>query len=577
LAHHLVSLGVGPEVLVALCTERTLDRVVGIVGVLKAGGAYVSFDPTYPKERLAFLLADARAPVLLTERRFVDLLPESGATRICLDADWSSVAGAEDHPPPSGATSENLAYVVYTSGSTGKPKGVEIPHAGLMNLVRWHQVLYGVRPEDRATQIASPAFDASIWELWPYLAAGASVHIPDEEVRLSSPDMVRWWSTAGITLAYLMTPLAEGVLEETIPADLPLAVRSLIIGGDRLHRGPDPTVGFRLMNHYGPAEYTVTATVVAVPPLAADGEPAGAPSIGRPVDNTQIFLLAPDHEQVPVGVAGELYVAGVGIARGYLRRPELTAEKFLPNPFSAEPGARMYRTGDLVRYLPDGDMDFLGRIDHQVKVRGFRIELGEIEAALAQHAEIREAAVVLREDLATGQGLVAYITPRNGGVPPAGELKAFLKERLPAYMVPAYFHVLERLPLSANGKVDRRVLPAPELPPEAAYTAPLDPLEAMVAEIWSETLGLLRVGRDDNFFDLGGHSVLMIQMRNKLQSRLGREVAMLDLFRHPTLSELAVFLRSGAAARPAFVSPGRGRERLAGAERLKQRLGRRPA
>ncbi|HYV80007.1 MAG TPA: condensation domain-containing protein, partial [Streptosporangiaceae bacterium] len=284
LAHHLRTLGVGPEVLVALCTERTPERVIGIVAVLKAGGAYVSLDPTYPKERLAFLLEDAQAPVLLTESRFLATLPDTGATVICLDQDWESlIAGDESRAPASGVGPDNLAYVVYTSGSTGRPKGVEIPHAGLMNLVRWHQDLYGVRPEDRGTQIASPAFDASIWELWPYLAGGASVYIPDEETRLSSPGMLRWWAEEEITLAYLMTPLAEGVLEEGLPPGLPLPTRALIIGGDRLHHRPVPGVSFRLMNHYGPAEYTVTSTVVPVPPA---GEGSGIPTIGRPVDNT---------------------------------------------------------------------------------------------------------------------------------------------------------------------------------------------------------------------------------------------------------------------------------------------------
>src|SRR6185436_6290491 len=340
LAHHLRTLGVGPEVLVALCTERTPERVIGIAAVLKAGGAYVSLDPTYPKERLAFLLEDARAPVLLTESPFLATLPETGAAVICLDRDWDSIHGDERRAPWSGVGPDNLAYVVYTSGSTGKPKGVEIPRAGLMNLVRWHQDLYGVRPGDRGTQIASPAFDASIWELWPYIAGGASVHIPDEETRLSSPGMLRW-AEEEITLAYLMTPLAEGVLEEGLPPGPPLPTRALIIGGDRLHHRPVPGVSFRLMNHYGPAEYTVTSTVVPVPP---EGEGSGIPTIGRPVDNTWIYILGRRQEPVPVGVHGELYVAGLGLARGYLRRPDLTAEKFVPDPFAAErgePGARM--------------------------------------------------------------------------------------------------------------------------------------------------------------------------------------------------------------------------------------------
>ncbi|HVR98413.1 MAG TPA: amino acid adenylation domain-containing protein, partial [Thermoanaerobaculia bacterium] len=401
LAWHLRGLGVGPEARVAVCLECTLERAVAILGAVKAGGVYVTLDPTYPRERLAFFLEDTGAAVLLTEARFAPLLPETGAPVIRLDADWESIAGDESAPPESGLSSENLAYVVYTSGSTGRPKGVEIPHAGLMNLVRWHQDLYGVRPEDRGTQIASPAFDASVWELWPYLCGGASLHIPDEETRLSPSGMIRWWAEQGITLAYLMTPLAEGVLEEQVPPGLSLRVRALIIGGDRLHRGPDPEMGFRLMNHYGPAEYSVTSTVVEVPPRRHGPAADVLPSIGRAVDNTRIYILDREQRPVPVGVLGELYVAGVGLARGYLRRPDLTAEKFVPDPFAAlrgEPGARMYRTGDLVRWLADGDIDFLGRIDHQVKIRGFRIELGEIEAALDGVPGVRECAVLVRED-----------------------------------------------------------------------------------------------------------------------------------------------------------------------------------
>ncbi|HEV7519213.1 MAG TPA: amino acid adenylation domain-containing protein, partial [Thermoanaerobaculia bacterium] len=539
LAHHLRGRGIGPERLVAICTERTLDRVVGIVAVLKAGGAYVSLDPGYPPERLAFLVADAGAPVLLTEERFVARLPECAAEVFCLDADWGAVEGDEEVGPASGVGPENLAYVVYTSGSTGKPKGVEIPHAGLMNLVRWHQDLYGVSPEDRWTQIASPAFDASIWELWPYLAAGASVHIPDEETRLSPAGMVRWWSAEGITLAYLMTPLAEGVLEEEIPPLLDLQVRALIIGGDRLHRGPDPGVGFRLMNHYGPAEYTVTSTVVEVPPL---GEESGIPTIGRPVDNTEIYILDARQQPIPIGVPGELYVAGLGLARGYLRRPDLTAAKFVPDPWSPEPGARMYRTADLVRYLPDGDMDFLGRLDHQVKLRGLRIELGEIESVLGQHPGVREAAVLAREDRPGDKRLVGYVTPAAEPGPTPAELHGFLAERLPGYMVPAAWVLLGKLPLTANGKVDRRALPAPQGTgsEEAGYLAPHGPVEEVLAGIWEEVLRRERVSVEDDFFALGGHSLLATQVTSRVRRTLGVELPLKVLFESPTVASLAI-------------------------------------
>jgi amino acid adenylation domain-containing protein len=550
LAHFLRFLGVGPEVMVAICTERTLDRVVAIVAVLKAGGAYVSLDPTYPRERLAYLLADSGAPVLLTEERFAPDLPESEARVIRLDADWDRVTGPEAYPPASGAGPENLAYVVYTSGSTGKPKGVAIPHAGLTNLVYWHQGLYGVTAEDRGTQIASPAFDASVWELWPYLAAGACLHVPDEATRLSSAGMIRWWAEEGITLAYLMTPLAEGVLEEVIPEGLDLRVRSLIIGGDRLHRGPAPGVGFRLMNHYGPAEYTVTSTVIEVPPR---GEATGLPTIGRPVDNTRISVLDPRGELAPVGVPGELYVAGIGLARGYHRRPDLTAEKFVPSPWG-EPGERMYRTGDLVRRLPDGDLDFLGRLDHQVKVRGLRIELGEIEAVLGQHLGLREAAVVVREDRPGDRRLVAYVVPASEPSPPSAmplqepELRIFLSERLPAYLVPAAFVFLGALPLTPNGKVDRRALPAPEIGTEEAYVAPRGPVEELLAGIFAELLHRERVGADESFFALGGHSLLAVQALSRVRRAFGVEPPIHRLFEAPTVAGLAHEVEAALAA-----------------------------
>jgi amino acid adenylation domain-containing protein/non-ribosomal peptide synthase protein (TIGR01720 family) len=548
LAHHLQSLGVGPETLVAICMERTLERAVAIVAVLKAGGAYVSLDPTYPRERLAFLLEDAKAPVLLTESRFAAALPETAAVLLRMDEDWPTVHGDDENPPESGVGPDNLSYVVYTSGSTGKPKGVEIPHAGLMNLVRWHQDLYEVKPEDRGTQIASPAFDASIWELWPYFAAGASVHVPDEETRLSSAGMVRWWSEQGITLAYLMTPLAEGVLEEEIPEDLPLHVRALIIGGDRLHRGPSPGVGFRLMNHYGPAEYTVTSTVVEVPP---QGEISGIgiPTIGRPVDNTRIYVLDRRGQPVPVGVPGELYVAGLGLARGYMHRPDMTAEKFVPDPFApqwGETGSRMYRTADLVRRLPDGDLDFLGRLDHQVKIRGLRIELGEIETVLGQHPDLREVAVLVREDRPGDKRLTAYAVPSKPEAPPsAADLRRFLLERLPEYMVPAAFVFLDALPLTSNGKVDRRALPEPSREGEdlTELVAPRDALELELVGIWQSILGRQPIGVRDNFFSLGGHSLLAVRLIAILRQRFQWTVPLAALFQEGTVEGLARVLR----------------------------------
>jgi amino acid adenylation domain-containing protein len=560
LAHRLRRLGVGPESLVALCTGRTPERVVGVVAVLKAGGAYVSLDPTHPPERLAFQLGDAGAAVVLTEGRFAGALPEIGATVVRVDRP-DELAGEDGTAPPwSALLPSNLAYVVYTSGSTGRPKGVMIPHRGLMNLVRWHGRLYGVGPEDRGTQVASPAFDASIWELWPYLAAGSSVHVPDEEVRLSSARMVAWWREQKVTVAYLMTPLAEGVLEEPGEDLRDLATRALIIGGDRLRRRPDPAAAFRLMNHYGPAEYSVTCTVGEV---AARNGHDRVPNIGRTIDNTRIYLLDRKMRPVPVGVPGELYVTGIGLARGYLSRPGLTADRFVPDPMAEEPGACVYRTGDLVRTLPDGELEFLGRLDHQVKLRGLRIELGEIEAVLGQSPDVREAAVLVRERRPGDPQLVAYVVPSDPeGFDPRG-LDAFLADRLPAYMVPSAYSVLPVLPLSPNGKIDRDALPEPDFGSDREFVAPRNPAEEVIAELWRELLGVDRIGVDDDFFALGGHSLLATRLVHRIRDRMEIDLPLRSVFENPTVAGLAravrQWTRGAADATPLLAPVGRGR------------------
>jgi amino acid adenylation domain-containing protein len=531
LAHHLRSLGVRSESRVALFMERSPERVVAVLGVLLAGGAYVSLDPGHPQERLAFQIADAGSPVVLTHDALADRLPDLAAAVavLRLDGELSGIAGREDAPPAVDLLPESLAYVIYTSGSTGMPKGVEIPHRGLSNLVAWHRDLYQVTAADRATLIANPAFDASVWEIWPYLTAGASLHVPDAAVRVTPEALLRWFAAEAITLSFLSTPLGEAMLEEELPADL--ALRAMIVGGDRLHRGVPPGAPFRLVNHYGPTEASVVATFETV-------AEQGVPSIGRPIANLQVYILDRAGQPAPVGVPGELCIAGVGLARGYLARPDLTAEKFQPEPFSGAPGARMYRTGDLARWRRDGKIDFLGRLDHQVKVRGLRIELGEIEAALAAHLGVRDTSVLLREGR-----LVAYLSPAEDEGPPEAELRAFLAERLPEYMVPAAFVILAALPLTANGKVDRKSLAA--LPPpsaDAEPAGPRTPLEAALAAIWAELLGLEKVGVHDNFFELGGHSLLATRMISRLRSALGVDLPLVRLFEAPTVAGLAALL-----------------------------------
>jgi amino acid adenylation domain-containing protein len=582
LAHALRALGVGPEVRVAICAEQSAARVVGVLAVLKAGGAYVSIDPAYPRARIAYLLADAQAAVLLAEERLLARLPETRPRLLPLDG-AADAAGLPGGPMPAAEGAEaaeapavevhpdNLAYIIYTSGSTGMPKGVGVPHRGLVNYVLWFQDVYGLAAGDRGALMASPTFDPSELELWPALAAGASVAVADEEARLSAPHTLRWWADQGITLAFLATPLAEVLLDEEIPGDLQLRLRILSLGGDRLHRAPRPGLPFQVWNLYGPSESTITATREPVPPAAA-GRAAGAPPIGRPIDGTHVYVLDRHRQPVPAGVPGELHVAGVGLARGYLGRPGLTAERFLPDPWGelrGAPGARMYSTGDLVRWLPDGRIDFLGRIDGQVKLRGMRVEPGEIEAVLARHPGVREAAVAVAEGGKAGPRLVGFVVlagreagggegapawgraasaglpAARAGLPALEELKDYLRAELPVHMVPAALVALPALPLTVQGKVDRQALAA-AAPPRgtaaqggARYAAPRTPLEEKLAALMVEVLGVPRVGIHDSFFDLGGHSLLGVRLLSRLQARVGVELPLRRLFEQPTVAGLA--------------------------------------
>jgi amino acid adenylation domain-containing protein/non-ribosomal peptide synthase protein (TIGR01720 family) len=558
LAHRLQKLGVGPGTPVGLCVQRSIDLVLGALAVLKAGGAYLALDPAYPTERLAFMLEDAQAPVLLTQADLHGSLPQSSkgaalpAQVIYLDADRESIA-QPDHVPPCAVTPRNLAYVIYTSGSTGRPKGVPIEHQGLVNLIFWHRRAFAVGETDRATQVAGPGFDASVWEIWPYLTAGASIHVLPDENR-ASPTLLRdWLVSQAITLTFLPTPLAENVLWLEWPDQVPL--RTLLTGGDKLRQYPPPELPFELVNNYGPTEDTVVTTSGRVPPTSSAN--VSAPSIGRPIDNTQVYVLDSHLQPVPIGVPGELHVGGAGLSRGYLGRPELAAGRFIPNPFapleSGSPGdgtgARLYRTGDLVRYLPGGDIEFLGRIDHQVKLRGFRIELGEIEVMLAEHPAVRESVVLVREDTPEDKRLVAYVIPREEVTPTAGELRRFLKARLPEYMLPAAFVMLETFPLTPNGKVNRQALPAPEhsrLDLENPYVPPRTAEEEILAGIWCQILGIEHVGVHDNFFELGGDSILSIQVIARA-NQAGLGLSPRQLFQYPTVAGLAAVAGQGRA------------------------------
>lgn len=419
LAHYLRQQGVGPESLVAVCMERSIETVVALLGILKAGGAYVPLDPAYPETRLAYMIEDARAQVLLTKEALRAKFAGREVAIVALDTEWDRFNGNDESNPTSETLPEHLAYVIYTSGSTGRPKGVEIQHDGLMNLVNWHQSVYNVTPSDRATQLAGPGFDASVWELWPYLSAGASIHIPDQATVNAPLNLLEWLAREQITICFLPTPLAEAVLMEPLPANLNL--RCLLTGGDKLQRSPRKPLPFSFFNHYGPTENTVVATYA---PVDESGKTEAVPPIGRPISNVQAYVLDSQLQPVPVGVPGELYLGGASLARGYLNHSALTAERFGPHPFSKKPGARLYRTGDLVKFQPDGNIEFLGRVDQQVKVRGFRIELGEIEATLRQHPAVRDAVAMVREDASGEKRLIAYVAQESEGQRVESDLSA---------------------------------------------------------------------------------------------------------------------------------------------------------
>jgi amino acid adenylation domain-containing protein len=506
LARRLRELGVGPEVRVGVCLERSPELVVSVLAVLEAGGAYVALDPSHPGERLAFELADSGARAVVTRLDLPGAVSPDEEPRSAVSLD-----GPEPLP-------ENLAYVIYTSGSTGRPKGVELTHGGLRNLVAWHVRAFGLTASDRSALVAGAGFDASVWEVWPALCAGASLRVVPETVR-TSPEAVRdWLVEQGITVTFLPTPLAEAVLGLEWPES---ALRVLLTGGDRLHRAPSPAIPFTLVNNYGPTEGTVVATSGAVAP---GGD--RAPSVGRPIDGAGAFVVDRELLPVPPGVPGELLVGGAGLARGYAGRPDLTAASFIPDGLSGREGERLYRTGDLVRFLPGGELEFLGRIDHQVKVRGYRIELGEIETALARHPAVREAAV-----LAVDGNLVAYVASE------ASDLAEFLGRSLPDYMVPAAFVRLPSLPLNSSGKVDRRALSriAPAPSEIASFSGPV---EELVASLWAEVLGR-DVHPGDNFFHLGGHSLLATRVLSRLRDAFGVELPLQTLFEAPTVSALA--------------------------------------
>ncbi|MFF9478420.1 amino acid adenylation domain-containing protein [Streptomyces sp. NPDC014733] len=561
--------GAGPGTLVATCLPRGADLVTAQLGVLKSGAAYLSLDPAHPAPRLTALLAEARPLLALTG-------PEHRAGleygRVETLSSLRDAADAPDGPPAASAGPGDLAYVMYTSGSTGRPKGVLVEHRALANLVAWHRAEFGIGPGDRSTLIAAPGFDASVWETWSALTAGATVEVPAAETVLSPPELRSWLTERRITSAFLPTPLLERMLREPWPAAS--ALRSVLTGGDRLHGTGRHPLPFRLVNNYGPTENTVVATSGTVP--AGGGERDTLPGIGRPVTGTEVYVLDAELRPVPVGVPGELYLGGVALARGYLGQPALTADRFVPHPFSRAPGARLYRTGDLVRWRTDASLDFLGRNDHQVKIRGIRVEPGEIENVLRAHPGIRDAVVAAESPDGTAEPeLTAYLVPADpSGAPDLAALHDHMTRHLPRHMHPRRYLLLPSVRLTANGKVDRTALAegARELtpPPATAHRRARTPLEQLISDVWAGALGHESFGTDDNFFDAGGHSLLLASVRDRLTAELGTPVRIADLYAYPTIAGLARQL-SGAPGSTAEDRPaGRTGDGDGGAERRRR-------
>ena len=543
LAHHLTDLGLGPGKLAGVWLDRSEDMVVALLAVLKAGGGYVPLDPAFPQDRIEYMLQDSGLSILVTDAGLGATLAGPGSIRVVeLDTEAAQIAARPGTELPASASATDIAYVIYTSGSTGKPKGVEIEHRAFVNFILSMLREPGIDADDRLLAVTTISFDIAGLELFGPLTAGGCVILADRETALDGQRLAALIETSGATMMQA-TPASWRLLLEG--GRWKSTGLKILCGGEALPRELADRLlatGGELWNLYGPTETTVWSTVARVRPGPEH------PWIGKPIANTRVYILDAARQPVPVGVPGELYIGGEGLARGYLGRPELTAERFVPDPFAAEAGARMYRTGDLARWRADGSLHCLGRADNQVKIRGYRVEPGEIEAALARHAAVDQAVVVARPDASGEHRLIAYlVSAARTGTEPA-ELRRFLAETLPEYMIPSAFVSLDELPKTPNGKVDRKALPDPDygdVSTGASYAAPVGETELAVASIWQGILNLEKVGRHDNFFDLGGHSLLIVQVQNRIQGRLGMSVNLVDLFRHPTVSALASFLESG--------------------------------
>jgi amino acid adenylation domain-containing protein len=559
LAHYLREQGIGPEIFVGVCFERSLDMLVAILGVLKAGGAYVPLDPNYPRDRIGFMIEDAALRLVLTQRSLVEALPQTTATIICLDEDRQTLANLSIDNPSASVAATNLAYAIYTSGSTGKPKGVMIEHRQIVNFTRVAANAYEIKEGDRVLQFASLSFDLSAEEIYPALSQGATVVLRTDAMISSALDFCRACEELKISVLDLPTAYWHELTDGLGAAGkaLPSSLRLVIIGGEKALpervRTWKRIAGdeVRLVNSYGPTETTVAVTLCDIVLDAAAA--ATSVLIGRPMANSTAYVLDDFLQPVPIGVAGELYIGGAGVGRGYISQSELTAEKFIDNPFRRGPNERLYRTGDLVRYRADGNLEFLGRVDNQIKIRGFRVELEEIETALRNHPAVKDCVITLREDEDGDKRLLAYVVSASESST-INEMRDFLRSRLPSYMVPALFEMIEAFPLMPNGKIDRRALPEPRvtrLEANESLVMPRTLLERTIAETWQEALKLDQVGVYENFFDLGGHSLLAARVVSNLRTILHIQICMVDIFRAPTVASLALLLDARGAAEDA--------------------------
>ena len=548
-AHYLQKLGVDPETLVGIFMERSLEMIIGLLGVLKAGGAYLPLDPAYPEERREFMLKDSQARVLITTNSLTAALPQASAQVVCLDTDWHRISQESEENLVTSVKPTNLAYVIYTSGSTGKPKGVMIQHNSLVNYSEMICAKFKLKADDSVLQFASISFDASAEEIYPTLISGAKLILRSDSMLGTMPIFLNTCRDLGVTILDLPTAYWHQLTAEMIVQNLslPESIRIVVIGGERAlpervsawinHVGRQ----VQLLNSYGPTEATIAATFFDLTKFNPDLVTNEVP-IGKPIQNMQAYVLDRNDQPMPIGIPGELHLGGVGLARGYLNQPELTDKKFIASPFSNEKDAKLYKTGDLARYLSDGNIEYLGRIDHQVKIRGFRIELGEIEVVLRQHPMVNDALAAVHEEKTATKQIVAYVVLQKEHETVTSILRNYLKEHLPDFMIPSTIMILDAFPITPGGKVDRKALPKPEITREdleESYLAPETQTEKKVAEIWKNVLDVKKIGVDDNFFELGGHSLLAIQVVSLINDAFGVNSLLSHLFERPTVAGLS--------------------------------------